>query len=107
MPDRDFVNHGQGVSKDAASEINARLSKRLAEERVHRGFSKKGLGELADIDRTTVAFIENPEDNPTVLNLLRYAIALEFDVGKVLSEYLEPHLAAKKSKSVKPKKKRK
>ena len=80
------------VSQDPASDINAELSKRLAQERVRRGVSKKRLAELAGFDRSTVGFIEDPEENPTIYNLLRYALALKLDIGKVLSECLEPHL---------------
>ncbi|MBB5030520.1 helix-turn-helix domain-containing protein [Prosthecobacter vanneervenii] len=83
------------MSKDAANLINAELSKRLAQEREARGISKKSLAGLADIDRATVKFIEDEEQNPTILNLIRYGLALKLDVGKILSESLQPHLAAK------------
>ena len=91
------------VSKDPASDINAQLSKRLAQERVRRGVSKKRLAEIAGFDRSTVGFIEDPEENPTIYNLLRYALALKLDVGKLLSECLEPHLQDEPPKK-KPKK---
>ena len=93
------------MSKDAASKIIAELSKRLAQERGLRGLSKKALAALADIDRSTVRFIEEPEENPTILNVVRYGLALKLDVGKILSECLEPHLTGEIPKSVKPKKK--
>ncbi len=92
------------VSQDAANDINAELSKRLAQERQSRGFSKKSLAGLADIDRSTVKFIEDPEENPTILNLIRYGLALKLDVGKLLSECLEPHLTEAKPKVAKTKK---
>lgn len=92
------------VSEDAANDINAKLSKRLAQERESRGISKKALAGLADIDRSTVKFIEEPEDNPTILNLIRYGLALKLDVGKLLSECLEPHLTEAKPKEAKTKK---
>lgn len=91
------------VSEDAANDINAELSKRLAQERESRGVSKKALAGLADIDRSTVKFIEDPEENPTILNLIRYGLALKLDVGKLLSECLEPHLNEKGPKSTKVK----
>lgn len=71
---------------DEASLINAALSRRLAQERELRGISKKRLAALAKIDRTTVAFIEDPEKNPTIQNLLRYTLALGIDLGELLSE---------------------
>ena len=92
------------MSDDAANDINAELSKRLAQERESRGLSKKGLAKLADIDRSTVKFIEDPEENPTILNLIRYALAMNLDVGKLLSEYLEPRLKEEQPKVTKTKK---
>jgi len=92
----------KAVSKDTANAINAELSKRLAQEREHRGISKKALAGVADIDRSTVKFIEDEEENPTILNLIRYGLALELDVGKILSDCLAPHLDKAKPK---PKKK--
>lgn len=93
------------VSENAAVSINAVLSKRLAQEREARGISKKALAALADIDRATVKFIERPDENPTVLNLIRYSLALKLDVGKIISECLGPHLVDDKPKTVKAKKK--
>jgi len=40
---------------------------------------------MSGMDRTTVAFIEDPEKNPTIYNLLRYSLALGIDLGKTLS----------------------
>jgi DNA-binding XRE family transcriptional regulator len=92
------------LSQDAAAKINAILSKRLAQEREHRGISKKSLAALADIDRSTVKFIEDEEENPTILNLIRYGLALKLDVGKLLSDCLIPHLADEGQKEAKSKK---
>lgn len=91
------------MSEDDAAKINARLSKRLAQERERRGVSKKGLSALADIDRATVKFIENPEENPTILNIIRYGLALKLDVGLILSEFMAPLLAEQKPKPPKTK----
>lgn len=84
---------------DVVSEINAELSRRLAQERENHGISKKALAELAGIDRSTVKFIEREDENPTILNLIRYALALKLDVGQVLSECLAPHFAAQMPKT--------
>ena len=80
------------VSDDAASLIVSELSKRLAQEREAAGVSKKALAESAGFDRSTARYIENPEENPTLLNLIRYGLALNLDVGLILSECLEKHL---------------
>ncbi len=85
----------EGVSDDAASQIVSELSKRLAQEREAAGVSKKSLASTAGFDRSTARYIENPEDNPTLLNLIRYGLALNLDVGQILSECLKKHLSAK------------
>ena len=71
----------KAVSVDAANVINAELSKGLVQEREQRGVSKKALAAMADIDRSTVKLIEDEEENPTILNLIRYGLALKLDVG--------------------------
>ncbi len=95
------------MSEDDAAKINARLSKRLAQEREQRGVSKKGLAALADIDRATVKFIEKPDENPTILNIIRYGLALKLDVGLILSEFMAPLLVEEKPKQAKTKKAKK
>jgi transcriptional regulator with XRE-family HTH domain len=92
------------VSDDAASKIVSELSKRLAQEREAAGVSKKSLASTAGFDRSTARYIENPEDNPTLLNLIRYGLALNLDVGQILSECLKEHLGAKPLKKRPPKK---
>jgi transcriptional regulator with XRE-family HTH domain len=74
------------LSSDPASKINAELSKRLAQERIARGLSKKKFAVVSGMNRSTIAFIEDPEKNPTIYNLLRYALALEIDLGELVSE---------------------
>lgn len=88
---------------DAASQIVSELSKRLAQEREAASVSKKSLANTAGFDRSTARYIENPENNPTLLNLIRYALAPRLDVGELLSECLAPHLAGKKIRSGKVK----
>lgn len=86
------------MSQDRASLINALLSKRLAQERTRRGISKKRLAALAGIDRSTVAFIEDPAENPTIYNLLRYSLALDIDLGSIISEIQASDPAPKQKK---------
>lgn len=99
----DFVNHGQNVPDDTASQIVSDLSKRLAQEREAAGVSKKALATMAGFDRATARYIEDPDENPTLLNLIRYGLAMKLDVGKLLSECLTPHLAATKPRTGKTK----
>lgn len=54
------------------------------------------LADLADFD---LQFMANEDANPTILNLIRYGLALNLDVGKILSECLAPHLAEQKPKA--------
>jgi len=42
--------------------------------------SKKSLANTAGFDRSTARYIENPENNPTLLNLIRYALAPRLSV---------------------------
>lgn len=95
------------LSEDAASHIVAALSKRLAQERENRGVSKKRLAAAAGFNRSTVRFIEDPDDNPTIYNLVRYALALEVDVGKILSECLDAHWEEKNAQTTSRSKKAK
>ena len=73
------------LSEDLAAQINAILSQRLAQERMRLGVSKKKLAMESGMTRSTVAFIEDPAENPTIYNLLRYALALGIDLGSVIS----------------------
>jgi transcriptional regulator with XRE-family HTH domain len=91
------------VPDDAASQIVSELSKRLAQEREAAGVSKKALAAMAGFDRSTARYIEDPDENPTLLNLIRYGLAMKLDVGKLLSEYLVPHLTASKPRTGKAK----
>ena len=43
----------------------------------------------------------------TIFNLVRYALALKLDIGKLLSECLEPHLEDEPKPEAKVKKPRK
>lgn len=58
----------------------------MAQERIARGLSKKKFAVVSGMNRSTIAFIEDPEKNPTIYNLLRYALALEIDLGGLVSE---------------------
>ncbi|QIF02844.1 helix-turn-helix transcriptional regulator [Roseimicrobium sp. ORNL1] len=91
------------MPEDPASQIVSELSKRLAQEREAAGISKKALASAAGFDRATARYIENPEDNPTLLNLVRYGLALKLDVGQLLSECMASHLTSKKPKAGKGK----
>lgn len=84
------------MSKDPAAHIIAELSRKLAQERVRLGVSKRKLAEKAGFDRSTAAFIEDPAKNPTIYNLVRYGLALEIDVGEMLSEITARHLQKRK-----------
>lgn len=62
---------------DAAKEIG----RRLREARQELGISLEDLGELAEVNWTTIGKIERGASSPTVETLIRLSSALEVDAG--------------------------
>ncbi|SJM50242.1 helix-turn-helix domain-containing protein [Gulosibacter sp. 10] len=60
------------------------VGKRISALRAERHISQQDLGELADIHFTNIGKIERGEVNPTLVTLLRIAVALEVDVGELI-----------------------
>jgi len=76
--------HAGSVAKfhsSAATEIGRRI--RVARQEL--GISLEDLGELADVNWTTVGKIERGASSPTVESLIRIATALEVDPGVFVS----------------------
>jgi transcriptional regulator with XRE-family HTH domain len=65
----------------AAAEIGGRI--RAARQEL--GISLEDLGELSEINWTTIGKIERGASSPTVETLVRIATALEVDAGALLS----------------------
>lgn len=74
------------MNESSIDEIKAELSRLLAAAREEKGISKRKLSEKSGLTRFTIGFIENPEKNPTINSLLSYALALDVDLGKLISK---------------------
>lgn len=62
------------------------LGQRVRMQRVRLGLSQEDLGRLAGFHRTYVGSVERGERNPSMLNVLRLAAALQLDPGDLLRE---------------------
>lgn len=69
-----------------SEEILRLLSRRMKAAREAAGLSKSELSKLTKLDRSTLRFVEDPKENPTILTLIRISVALKFDLGHALSE---------------------
>jgi transcriptional regulator with XRE-family HTH domain len=65
----------------AAREIGSRI--RAARQEL--GISLEDLGELSEVNWTTIGKIERGASSPTVESLIRIATALEVDAGRFIS----------------------
>lgn len=68
-----------------AEKIVSKVVARLKEEREAQGMSKRQLAIRANVDPKTVSFVENEERNPTLYTLLKFAGALDIDLGSIIS----------------------
>ncbi|MBW4674115.1 MAG: helix-turn-helix domain-containing protein [Desmonostoc geniculatum HA4340-LM1] len=59
------------------------IGKNIRAIRESKGLSQEELAELVEIDRTYIGGIERGERNVASLNLIRIAIALNTEVGKL------------------------
>ena len=51
-----------------------------------RGLCSEEHGGTKERRRSTLRFVEDPTENPTILTLIRISLALDFDLGKALAE---------------------
>ncbi|MBL5973681.1 MAG: XRE family transcriptional regulator [Candidatus Leucobacter sulfamidivorax] len=63
----------------------AEIGRRIRDARQELGISMEDLGELSEINWTTIGKIERGASSPTVESLVRIATALEIDAGAFLS----------------------
>ncbi len=63
----------------------AEIGRRIRAARQELGISLEDLGELSEINWTTIGKIERGVSSPTVESLVRIATALEVDAGALLS----------------------
>ncbi len=63
----------------------AEIGRRVREARQEFGISLEDLGELAEVNWTTIGKIERGVSSPTVETVVRISTALEIDAGMLLS----------------------
>lgn len=62
------------------------FGERIRAQRLKRHLSQEDLGELAGLHRTYIGHLERGEVNPSLLNILRVAAALEIDVAPLVRD---------------------
>lgn len=67
------------------SPASAEVGRRIAAFRAKAGVSARALAESADMDLTNYQRIERGRGNPTISTLLQIAVALEIDVGELVT----------------------
>lgn len=72
-----------------SEQILRKLSQQLQLAREKNEMSKQELSKLSGVDRATIRYIENPDENPTILTLIKVALALDLDLGSIISESFE------------------
>ncbi|MGO9457111.1 MAG: helix-turn-helix domain-containing protein [Acidimicrobiales bacterium] len=60
------------------------LGERIRVRRLELGVSQEDLGDLAGLHRTYIGHLERGEINPSLLNVLRVAAALNVDAGELV-----------------------
>jgi transcriptional regulator with XRE-family HTH domain len=61
------------------------FGERVRAFRVEAGLSQEQLGEASGLHRTYVGHLERGEVNPSLLNILKTAAALNIDAGQLVS----------------------
>jgi len=77
------------VDDQKSEQILRKLSQQLQLAREKNEMSKQELSKLSGVDRATIRYIENPDENPTILTLIKVALALDLDLGSIISESFE------------------
>lgn len=67
------------------SAASHKVGRRIAAARHRAGLTAKALAECADLDITHMQRIERGEMNPTLSTLAQVAIALEVDLGELVT----------------------
>ncbi len=63
------------------AEQTAEFGRRVRERRTELGISQEDLGDISGLHRTYVGHLERGEVNPSLLNILKVAAALEVDAA--------------------------
>lgn len=67
------------------SQAVAEIGRRIRETRLALGISLEDLGELSEINWTTIGKIERGEQSPNVESVVRIATALDVDAGTLIT----------------------
>lgn len=73
---------GRKVQRESA---RSRLARNLRAIRLSQGISQEELGDLAQLHRTYIGFVERQERNPSLENVERLADALKVDILDLLA----------------------
>jgi transcriptional regulator with XRE-family HTH domain len=63
---------------------SAELGRRVRERRLELGISQEDLGDISGLHRTYIGHLERGEVNPSLLNILKVAAALEVDAADLV-----------------------
>ena len=74
------------MAKDAAPEICAAIVRLLTEERKRQGISQNALAAKAGVNQSLVSALEKDPWNPTISTLLRISLALNVDLGAIVTK---------------------
>ena len=74
------------MAKDQTREVCAEIVRLLTEERKRQKISMNSLAAKAGLSQSLISGLEATPWNPTVGTLLRFANALEVDLGKIISQ---------------------
>ena len=61
-----------------------KFGRRIRDERLKRKLSQEKLGEMAGVYRTYIGMIERGEKNITLLNMEKFALALDMELRQLI-----------------------
>jgi transcriptional regulator with XRE-family HTH domain len=65
--------------------ISSKIVRLLKAERERQNLSLNRLSQLSGLSRQTIAYVENEVQSPSLDTLLRMALGLKVDLGKIIS----------------------
>lgn len=71
---------------EQAGNISDEVVDFLRQERIRQGISRYKLAKDCGLSKTSIAYIENFENKPTLRSLLMIAECLKVDLGKLITE---------------------
>ena len=79
---------------EQAGNISDEVVDFLRQERIRQGISRYKLAKDCGLSKTSIAYIENFENKPTLRSLLMIAECLGVDLGKLIAEAIKDHKKA-------------